>query len=325
MLAHQIGAVAIGRNEGERLRTCLESLSQHLDGIVYVDSGSNDGSVEMAAKMGVVVVSLDMAQTFTAARARNVGFKTLLDKHPTLKYVQFIDGDCQLVSGWLETAANFLEQHPGYAVSCGRRRERFPEKSIYNQLCDMEWNTLIGEATACGGDALIRSDAFLQVGGYRDGLIAGEEPEMCFRLRQKGWKIYRLDADMTWHDAAMTRFKQWWQRTVRSGHAFTEGANLHGDSKERYWLQEYRRIKLWAFIIPSAIITMILVDPVFVFLALIYPLQVLRVALRAQGSWRIRLNCGFFTVLGKFPEGMGLLRYWYSKQKHSSPSIIEYK
>jgi hypothetical protein len=133
--------------------------------------------------------------------------------------VQFIDGDCQLVSGWLDAATGFLEQHSDYAVACGRRRERFPEQSLYNRLCDVEWDTPIGDATACGGDALIRVKAFVEVDGYRDDLIAGEEPEMCFRMRQGRWKIYRLDVEMTWHDAAITQFGQWWRRCKRAGFA----------------------------------------------------------------------------------------------------------
>ncbi|MEQ1557430.1 MAG: glycosyltransferase [Methyloglobulus sp.] len=323
--AQTIGAVVIGRNEGERLRACLESLTKDVTAVAYVDSGSTDGSVELAKEKGVLVLSLDMTQPFTAARARNAGFKTLLDNHPALKYVQFIDGDCQLVVGWLEAATGFLEQNPDYAVTCGRRRERFPEKTTYNQLCDMEWNTPVGEATACGGDALIRIHAFTQVVGYRDDLIAGEEPEMCFRLRSKGWKIYRLDAEMTWHDAAMTKFSQWWKRTLRSGYAFTAGRFLHGDSPEKFWVQEYRRILLWGLIIPCTIIALICLSPLFLGLALVYPVQVLRVAAHTQGNWQQRLNYGYFTVLGKFAELCGLLRYVYLKQKKLTPSIIEYK
>ena len=222
MPSDKVAAVVIGRNEGERLKRCLASL-QGLAQLVYVDSGSTDGSLQAARDAGAEVVELDMTAPFTAARARNAG-AALIDA----PFIQFVDGDCEVQPGWINAALTWLADRPEAAVACGRRRERAPEASVYNALADDEWNTPIGEATACGGDALIRTEAFLAAGGYRDDLIAGEEPELCLRLRRLGWSVWRLDEEMTLHDAAMTRFSQWWIRTRRAGHAFAEGAWLHG-------------------------------------------------------------------------------------------------
>ncbi|MCE9606893.1 MAG: glycosyltransferase [Planctomycetia bacterium] len=214
----RIGVVAIGRNEGERLRTCLRSLVGRAGAVVYVDSGSTDGSVALARSLGAEVVELDLALPFTAARARNAGFERLRQVLPAVEFVQFVDGDCEVRSGWLADAIAAFEGQPRWAVVCGRRRERRPEASVFNRLCDIEWDTPVGEASACGGDALMRVVAFVEVGGFDDSLIAGEEPEMCVRMRRHGWTIHRLAAEMTWHDAAMTRLGQWWKRTVRAGH-----------------------------------------------------------------------------------------------------------
>ncbi|ODN65414.1 glycosyltransferase family 2 protein [Methylophaga muralis] len=246
-----IGAVVIGRNEGERLKQCLNSLVNELEYIVYVDSGSTDGSVALAQAIGVVVVSLDMTQPFTAARARNAGLATLVENYSSIDYVQFVDGDCEVQSGWITKAKDFLDTHPDFAAVCGRRRERYPDASIYNQLCDIEWDTPIGEARACGGDALFRLTALQTVDGYREGLIAGEEPEMCYRMRQLGWKIMRLDAEMTLHDAAMTRFGQWWKRNQRAGHAYAESYALHGNDQEHFRKKETRSIVILGVINPT--------------------------------------------------------------------------
>ncbi len=223
-MASGIGVVVIGRNEGQRLEHCLRSLLKGTDKVMYVDSGSTDGSLHLARSLGVEVLALDLGTPFTAARARNEGFFALQRRLPSMQLVQFVDGDCEVDSGWLPAAQAFLDDHPDVAVVCGRRRERFPQRSVYNLLCDLEWDTPIGEAKACGGDALMRVDAFAAVGGFRPELIAGEEPELCVRLRAKGWKVWRLDAEMTLHDAAMTRFSQWWRRSLRAGHAYAEGA-----------------------------------------------------------------------------------------------------
>src|SRR5438477_4772598 len=164
---------------------------------------------------------------------------------PDLEFVQFVDGDCEIVQGWIERALETFSREPKACVVCGRRRERFPNASVYNALCDIEWNTPVGKARACGGDALVRVKAFREVNGYDSTVIAGEEPEMCVRLRAAGWEIWRINAEMTLHDAAMARFSQWWKRTVRSGHAFAEGFALHGAPPERHNTKQVRSIWIW--------------------------------------------------------------------------------
>ncbi len=235
-LPKRVAAVLIGRNEGQRLQLCLESVLPSVAVVVYVDSGSQDGSLAMAQAAGAAIVELDMSQPFSAARARNIGVAELSSLGAAVDYVQFLDGDCRLQEGWLAAGFQFLEAHADYAVVCGRRRELFPQASIYNQLCDLEWDTPFGDALSCGGDALVRLSAFNQVGGFNAKVIAGEEPELCVRLRSVGWKIRRLDAEMTWHDAAMNRFSQWWRRAKRAGYAYAQGAALRGAPPQRHWV-----------------------------------------------------------------------------------------
>ena len=312
-----IAAVVIGRNEGARLIACLDALQGQVAPVVYVDSGSTDGSVAAAEARGARVVSLDMDQPFTAARARNAGVAALPEG---IEFVQFLDGDCVLRDGWIETARRFMEETPKAAVACGRRRERHPQASVYNALIDDEWDTPVGKAKACGGDALMRLAALRAVGGYRDGLIAGEEPELCLRLRQAGWEVWRLDAEMTWHDAAITRFGQWWRRSKRAGHAFAEGAALHGAPPERHWVAETRRALIWGAAIPALILLLaLLVSPWALLLLAIYPLQVLRLASRKSLAW------AFFTTLGKLPEALGALQFYRNRLTRRSQGIIEYK
>jgi GT2 family glycosyltransferase len=322
----RFAVVAIGRNEGERLRKCLESALARAARVVYVDSGSTDGSVDMARKLGVEVVSLDMRVPFTAARARNEGFQRLRELAPDLDYVQFVDGDCEIVAGWLEKSAAFLDAHRDVAVVCGRRRERHPERSVYNMLCDIEWDSPIGEARACGGDALMRIDAFTAMNGYRAGLIAGEEPELCVRLRAAGWRIWRLDAEMTLHDAAITRFEQWWKRMTRSGHAFAEGAYLHGAPPERHWVRESRSARIWGLAVPLGVLVLALCFGPWAFvLLLIYPLQVVRLAARGARSARENWWYAGSLVLGKFPEMLGQLKFLYHRYLGGQSRLIEYK
>ena len=314
-----IGAVVIGRNEGDRLVRCLASLAGRTGHVVYVDSGSTDGSVAAARAAGAEVVTLDPDRPFTAARARNAGFARLMDRAGAPDFVQFVDGDCEIRDGWIKTAAAFLQGAPDAAVACGRRRERFPDASVYNRLIDTEWDTPVGRARACGGDALMRTGAVRAVGGYDPRLIAGEEPELCVRLRRAGWTVWRLDAEMTWHDAAITRFGQWWNRARRAGHAYAEGAALHGAPPERHGVAETWRALLWGVALPAVALLGAALTPWSLGLLLAYPAQVLRLGRRIGGT-----RAAFLT-LGKFPEAAGVVGYWAGHLSGRRATLIEYK
>lgn len=315
-LGAEVVAVVIGRNEGARLRACLASLAGQVGRVIYVDSGSTDGSPQAAMDAGAEVVALDMAIPFTAARARNAGLARVGDA----AFVQFIDGDCLLQPGWIGTAMAFLRDNPQAVAVCGRRREMFPQASVYNRLCDREWDTPVGQAKACGGDALMRVDAVRAVGGFRDDLIAGEEPELCLRLRRQGGQIWRLDVEMTLHDAAMTRFSQWWRRSRRAGHAFAEGAALHGRGPERHWLRETRRALFWGLALPMvAVVGALALHPGALALLLLWPLQVVRLWPRMGGEAAV------FTVLGKLAEAQGVLQFHWGRLMRRRAGIIEYK
>lgn len=327
--ANDVGAVAIGRDEGPRLLRCLDSLLGAAAAVVYVDSGSTDGSVAAAEARGAVVVELDRSAPFTAARARNAGFDRLRRRRPDLRYVQFVDGDCEVVDGWIARAVAELEARPEAAVACGRRRERSPGASIYNRLADLEWDTPIGEAKACGGDALMRVEALRGVGGFDPTLIAGEEPDLCVRLRAEGWTIRRIDAEMTRHDAAMTRFGQWWRRHVRAGHAFAEGAARHGAPPERHWVRESSSNWFWGLGVPSMALGLAWPSSGLSLLAMLgYPAIATRAARhrRRRGDpWRHAALFGAACALSKFPQSWGQLGFVSDRLRGRRRALIEYK
>jgi GT2 family glycosyltransferase len=320
-----VGVVVIGRNEGRRLVDCLTSIRTATDNIIYVDSGSTDGSVAAARQIGATVVTLDLSQRFTAARARNEGFSILKSLVPNVRFVQFVDGDCILVSSWIEKAITFIEQREDVAIVCGRRRERYPTASIYNQLCDLEWDTPVGETGACGGDSFVRVKAFDEVGGFLSHVMAGEEPELCVRLREKGWKIWRLDAEMTLHDAAMSKFSQWWIRSIRSGYGFAEVSRLHRSSRFRIWARAVPSALFWSVVLPVAIALSSIFHPIFLCTLLIYPLQVCSIAIRRglnqPNSW---VYAGLM-LASKFAHAQGIAKFYWLWSRGRTAQLIEYK
>jgi GT2 family glycosyltransferase len=319
------GVVVIGRNEGTRLTACLDSIT-NATSVIYVDSGSIDGSAQMARRRGIDVVELDLERPFTAARARNAGLARLRQIHPWICYVQFVDGDCKLNEQWPQAAIALLEARPDVAAVSGRLREMFPERSVYNWLCDLEWKRPVGEVTAFAGNVMMRVNALRQVSGYREALIAGEESELCVRLRGLNWKILSVADEMALHDAAMLRFGQWWRRSMRGGYAFAQGSDLHGHAPDRHFVRETRRAWIWGLVLPLAcLIAALALFPSGLLLLLLYPLQLVRLVLRNSGSPRERMRLSFFQLLARFPETLGVLCFQRDKWFRRQARIIEHK
>jgi GT2 family glycosyltransferase len=317
----QVAVVAIGRNEGDRLIACMDSLQGRVDQIVYVDSGSSDNSVAEATARGADVLALDMTIPFTAARARNAGLARLGELGALPEYVQFLDGDCILQDGWIETARSFLDATPHAAAACGRNHERFPERSVYNRLADVEWDTPIGKSDASGGNVMMRVSALEAAGGFNEAMIAGEEPELCLRLRAMGWEIWRLDAAMTFHDANLLHFRQWWQRAKRGGYATAEAVAMHGKTPERYGVANLKRIIGWGMALPALIVLgMLFVSPWIGLGVLIWPLQMLRRRLKGDPWFQ-----AVFITLAKFPEAQGVFTYLRRRMSRAQATLIEHK
>lgn len=325
-----IGVVIIGRNEGERLIRSLESVIGRADEIVYVDSGSSDGSCEAARTRGVDVVELDLSIPFTAARARNAGFERLRQNSPQVKYVQFVDGDCEVVSGWIEAAAKTLETQPNVIAVCGWRTERYPESSVYNRICDIEWHSgTVGPTTQFGGDVMIRAEALAAVGGYDPTVIAAEDDELSVRLRQAGGKILRIDHDSTLHDADMHTLEQWWKRAKRCGYGFAQVSYLHGAPPERKFVREILRTWFWGLILP--LVSLGLIYPTHGLSVLLlgrYPLSAWRVSDRThkQGySWKDSIAWGLSCAASAFPTALGAIKFHLDRLQNKQHQIIEYK
>jgi GT2 family glycosyltransferase len=339
-----LGIVAIGRNEGERLRRCFDALEGCDATIIYVDSDSTDGSVPLARARGVEVVELDMGTPFSAARARNAGFERLSRIDPEVRFVQFLDGDCEVAEGWLERGRRVLEERPEVGVVFGHRNERFPERSIYNRLADIEWNVPITSgkrddaAVACGGDAMIRAEAFRTVGGYNPSIPAGEEPELCQRLRSAGYSAARLDADMTWHDSAMLRFHQWARRQVRTGYGGLDFATRFGRRGADPFRRQIRSARFWALGWPLTLIVggglaALLGGPVAGglvagLLVLAPAAQAVRIAVRNRtraGDPGSALAYGVLTMVGKFFQAAGQCLFVRDRRAGRQARLIEYK
>jgi GT2 family glycosyltransferase len=330
-VTNSLGFVIIGRNEGERLRRCLQSIAAGGCPTVYVDSGSSDDSVALARSCGADVVELDRTRPFTPGRARNAGFARLRERAPSLAYVQFVDGDCEIAPDWTEAAAAVHGRETDVAIVCGRLRERDPEASIYNRLASLEWSLLApaGEVEMCGGVAMVRTAAFAAVGGFDEALMAGEEPDLCYRLRAAGWRLLGIAAPMATHDAAMTLFSQWWKRNVRYGHGLVQIARTFRRRGQRLWERELRSALFWGACMPVCGVALTVVSGGVgsgVFVA--YPLLAARIAVRthrrgfsAEDAALYAVSC----VLGKLPVALGAVHELAQGLAGRTSPLVEYK
>jgi hypothetical protein len=144
-------------------------------------------------------------------------------------------------------------------------------------------------------------------------------------LREKGWKIWRIDADMTQHDAAMTRFSQWWTRSVRSGYGCAQVTRLHRNSQFRLWKTAIPSAIFWGNLLPAAIVLSGLTHPFCFLLTLIYPLQACKIAVRTRATSIVGWAYSIFAVLAKFPQSQGIIRFYLRSSLGLTSELIEYK
>jgi hypothetical protein len=124
----------------------------------------------------------------------------------------------------------------------------------------------------------------------------------------------------------MLRFGQWWTREQRAGHAFAQGAELHGAPPERHYVREFRSALFWGLAVPLIALALIAAIGVFGLLTFaVYPIQVVRLALRGTRSTRENWLRAVFLVLGKVPEMLGLLQFYARRMLGRQPRLIEYK
>jgi glycosyltransferase involved in cell wall biosynthesis len=319
-----LGVVIIGRNEESTIQASIESASPYP--LVYVDSGSSDQSVELAKASKAHVIELDDSKAYTAARGRNAGFRYLSEQYPDIQYIQFVDGDSTLSKGWLEYGAAVLEKKPRTAAVQGILDERYPDLSIYNKLCEMEWKRVVGPIDYITGLSMIRVKALKETGGYDETIIAGEEPELSLRFIKLGYVMELLDYKMATHDAKMLRFMQWWTRCLRYGHGFSEHLEMEGANKK--YIREKFSTLFWAGVIPSLIILSLAFAPLFsVFIASSYVYLIWKIMKFRQRTYNDSQKDGIlyacFLCFAKFPQLLGMCLYHYRTLFKKEKTLIE--
>ncbi len=325
-----LGVVVIGRNEGERLRRAIESCRGRGAHVLYVDSGSTDGSVKLARELGVAVLGLCPSRPFSAARGRKEGFEWFAANGVDVDHVQFVDGDCCLDRAWLECATGHLAANADVGIVCGGLEEEHPEASVFNRMNSIRWQAAApGDIESCGGIFMVRRAVYEAAGGFDDRLITGEEAEFCVRVRASGARIVRLPAPMASHDSNMVRFGDWWKRAVWGGYGDAHKLRAQVDMGGASEGSELRSALLWGAVVPAVAVLGAVVALWVPWLWLVplscvagYLLLFAKIA-----AHRLRQGDGFgdaavysaLCVVRKTPFAVGVLRFFASRGGQARP------
>ena len=325
----QVSVVVIGLNEGERLKRCLESVRQaHWDpldyALLYIDSGSTDQSVPYATQAGAQVCVLEDPAP-SAAKARNLGLSLARGE-----FIMFLDGDSTLDPDFIGHA-RLAMQDPKLCAVTGHLRESNPHQSIYTKLIDLDWMLPVGSILFFGGNAFVRRQALLAVGGFDPSLQSGEEPELCARLRAQGWLILHLDVPMARHDLAMTSFRAYWQRAFRSGYGMADVAHRMRQRGDSLWQYESRRDLTHGLLflaLPAIFLLSYVISPWLCLLllglgGLALARTVKRCAWKAPDNPTLRWQYALHCFLCKIPSVLGQLAWHRAQRLRSFSSAHE--
>jgi glycosyltransferase involved in cell wall biosynthesis len=310
----KIGVVIIGVNAQKFIPGCIESVlnsdyPENQMEIVYVDGGSSDQSIEIASNYPKIKILKLNSSHPTPGKGRNAGWK-LLDA----PYIQFLDADTMIDRDWFKNGLPHLLRTDIAAV-CGHRRERYPDKNCFHMIGNMEWKYETGSCRYFGGDVLIKRNILVDTEGFDEALVAGEDPELSYRIRQKKLHILRIDHPMTLHDLNMVSFNQYLRRAYRSGYGYAEIAVRHCRENEKLWTRETIRVVCKAFAPLSIFIAGIATgNPATGVMAslLILLLPLLKISkFKTQFSqtWGKSFLYSIHICLVVFPQFAGVMRY----------------
>jgi len=201
MTDEMISFIIISRNEEKRIQECLESVIECSMGyknseIILVDSYSTDKTIEIAKSYPIKIIQLKSNWPLSPAAGLNMGFL-----HSKGDYLCFIGGDMLLDAGWLKEALSYLKKDDVAGVS-GKIINRFEDdcSSLVTRRMNKSYEILkVGEVNVLGGPGMFKRNIMVDVGCYHPFLRAGEEAELSYRIRAKGYKLFRLPFTMVIH------------------------------------------------------------------------------------------------------------------------------
>jgi len=243
----ELSVVLITKNQAWNISRLIESVLRETScasskEIILVDSASTDETISLASRYAANIFRLKPGQRLSPAIGRYVGYK-----QSSGEYVLFLDGDTELIPGWLPHALRLMCERPDVGgvtggvinlpTSAAAQRPAAPaQKTHPAPPKEVLWCNYGG-----GGVAMYRRPAMERAGTFNPNLNAEEEPELGLRIRQAGYRLFELDYPMAFHynDAPVAVSSVLSRRRRNFLVGMGQGARYHLGTKVFWtWLRE---------------------------------------------------------------------------------------
>ncbi len=226
----KVSIIIVSYNGRDHLSRCLAALytcdQQIPFEAVVVDNASRDGSLAMLARDFPQVRAIASKRNDGFAKGCNLGARAALGE-----YLLFLNSDTEVLSDALQTLTAFLDEHAHAAVVTsrlvypdltdqgvarsfpgpinaifGRRTlvtrllpgNRFSRKYLLSRVhpsdrpFEVDW--------VSGACLMVRAHVFRELGGFDEGFFMyWEDADLCFRIKQRGWKVFAVPAAVVIH------------------------------------------------------------------------------------------------------------------------------
>lgn len=180
-------------------KKCLASLLaldySNYEVIVIDDGLSREGAAALSS-------FTDKIKVFPGGQRGPSYGRNLAAKNTDARFVAFTDSDCVVDNNWLKELMRVFSKYPD-AAACGGRQLLPPdatkfEKKVYLFMKKAGFITdymnkraeeiiEVNHNPSC--NVMYKRDIFLKEGGFLEGLWPGEDVELDYRLKKKGYKI----------------------------------------------------------------------------------------------------------------------------------------
>ena len=203
------------------LRTYLPSVIAHTKGaeIIVADNGSTDDSLEVLAQEFPAVKTIVLDTNYGFAEGYNKAIEQVESD-----YVVLLNSDVEVTEGWLSPLLDYMTAHPEVAavqpkIRAWRERDRFEHAGAaggflswlgypycrgrrfgraeqdhgqYDTIAEIDWTT--------GACMCVRTSVYKECGGLDAAFFAHqEEIDLCWRMRNKGWKLACIPQSVVYH------------------------------------------------------------------------------------------------------------------------------
>ena len=213
--------IILNWNGAEMLRTYLPSVVANTANadVIVADNGSTDNSLDVLAHEFPTVKTILLDRNYGFAE----GYNRAIDQVDS-EYVVLLNSDVETPEGWLRPLLEYMDAHPEVAavqpkIRSWRKKDYFEhagaaggylnalgypycrgrhvwgveqDKGQYDTVVNIDWTT--------GACMCVRTQVYKDLGGLDASFFAHmEEIDLCWRMRNKGWKLACVPQSMVYH------------------------------------------------------------------------------------------------------------------------------